>query len=408
MPGTWLKRLLGLTMAAILLFSGATATPARLSWLPDNSRGGASRPGQRQGALQEVSPPGGADQLRRSLANHRPVLRLISPADGSVINKDSVELTLGVDDWPLVDDPVVGLGPHVVVQIDEREPLRVTDAEDGRIVLTIDDLEPGSHRFSAWAAYPWGEPSPTPEASVQWRLHQWQELRDRQPGHGDPWLVTVHPPEDRVLQTLPLNWLIWNSPLQNLRDNDERWRLRISIDGDSFLVNRAEGIWVKAPSTNQGLNVQMELLDGQGESLDPVFNNQLLRLKPTGGMRPGWLKAKLSDDELARFTGTSLPQEDSETVEDDNPAEPESVAEESDSPEQEIAPPAEDIDTLAEAEDPTIEEPLMLEEPVPSTPADGGNADAGEPEDELQNRPVNSLGGSARELLTPDGRLRNP
>ena len=411
MPGTWLKRLLGLTMAALLFFSAATVTQARPSWLPDNSRGGASRPGvssQRQRALQEVSPPGGADQLRRSLANHRPVLRLLSPADGSVINKNSVELTLGVDDWPLVDDPVVGLGPHVVVQIDEREPLRVTHAEDGRIVLTIDDLEPGSHRFSAWAAYPWGEPSPRPEASVQWRLHQWQELRDRQPGNGDPWLVTVHPPEDRVLQPLPLNWLIWNSPLQNLRDNDERWRLRISIDGDSFLVNRAEGIWVKAPTTSQGLNVQMELLDGQGESLDPVFNNQLLRLKPTGGMRPSWLKAKLSDDELARFTGTSRPQEDAEPVEDDNPADSESVAEESDSPEQEIAPPAEDIDTLAEADDPTIEEPLMLEEPVQSTPADGGNADAGEPEEELQNRPVNSLGGSARELLTPDGRLRNP
>ena len=173
-------------------------------------------------------------------------------------------------------------------------------------------------------------------------------------------------------------------------------------------MNRAEGIWVKAPSTNQGLNVQMELLDGQGESLDPVFNNQLLRLKPTGGMRPGWLKAKLSDDELARFTGTSLPQEDAGPVEDDNPAEPELVAKESDAPEQEIAPTAEDLDTLAEEDDPTIEEPVRLEEPVPSTPADGDNADAGEPEEEVQNRPVSSLGGSARELLTPDGRLRNP
>ena len=69
--------------------------------------------------------------------------------------------------------------------------------------------------------------------------------------------------------------------------------------------------------------------------------------------------------------------------------------------------PEEELNTLAEPDNPTIEEPVMLEEPVPSTPADGGSADAGEPE-EGQNRPVNSLGGSARELLTPDGRLRNP
>ncbi|MGB1776197.1 MAG: hypothetical protein ACPHGV_07670 [Synechococcus sp.] len=309
MSGPRLKRLLGLVIASLVLFSSCMAVDARPSWRPDSNRGGlnSSRTNpasERNGSLQEVAAPGAVDQLRRALSQHRPVLTLTSPKDGSVINTETVQLSLTLEDWPLVEDPEIGLGPHVVVQVDDRAPLRLTEADQqGHLQLELRDLEPGSHRFSAWAAYPWGEPNSRPEASVQWRLHLWQELRDRQPDVNAPWLVTVHPPDDGVLQPLPLNWLIWNAPLQNLRDNDERWRLRVSIDGDSFLVSRPEGIWLKAPSTSRGVNLQMELLNGQGDPLDPVFNNQLVHLNPSSGQRPAWLKAKLNDDELARFVG---------------------------------------------------------------------------------------------------------
>ena len=42
-----------------------------------------------------------------------------------------------------------------------------------------------------------------------------------------------------------MDWLIWNAPLQNLREGDGRWRLRISIDGDSFLVDHQDALWLK-------------------------------------------------------------------------------------------------------------------------------------------------------------------
>ena len=314
MRGLRLNQLLGLAIAVLMLFSGCGAVEARPLWGSDSTHEGGNSPRnasrtQPRGVLQEVAPPGAVQQLRRALEQHHPVLTLISPSDGSVISDDSLKMTFQLKDWPLVDDPDLGLGPHVVVQIDDRAPFRLTQADQqGQLHLELSDLEPGSHRFSAWAAYPWGEPNPRPEASLQWRLHLWQIMRDRQPALDAPWLVTVHPPNDRILKPLPLTWMIWNAPLQNLRENDERWRLRISIDGDSFLVSHPEGIWLKAPSPSKELNVQMELLDGQGEPLDPVFNNQLMHFSAGSDRQPLWLKAQLNDSDLSRYLGQPDPE----------------------------------------------------------------------------------------------------
>ena len=35
-----------------------------------------------------------------------------------------------------------------------------------------------------------------------------------------------------------IDWLLLDAPLQHLRDDDARWRLRVSVNGDSFLVDR--------------------------------------------------------------------------------------------------------------------------------------------------------------------------
>ena len=92
-------------------------------------------------------------------------------------------------------------------------------------------------------------------------------------------------------------------PLQNLRDGDGRWRIRLSIDGDSFLTDQQEAIWLKGTGS-KATTVQVELLNGQGEPLQPVFNNRLVRLKDGSRDRPVWLKARLSEDELERLSGT--------------------------------------------------------------------------------------------------------
>ena len=255
------------------------------------------------GRLQEVAPPGAVQQLREKLQRYQPNLRLVTPTDDSVINADTVELILDVKNWPISRDDQLGLGPHVVVQIDNQPPRQLHELEANRVSVRLNDLAPGSHRFSAWAAYPWGEAVKTPGANLQGRFHLWQRMEGTQPGSNAPWLVPVTNSADPALQPLLLDWLIWNAPLQNLRDGDGRWRLRLSVDGDSFLVDHQEALWLKGNSSSRGNLVQMELLNGVGEPITPEFNNRLIHQSGQRATSPTWLKTHLTEEELIRLSG---------------------------------------------------------------------------------------------------------
>ena len=74
-------------------------------------------------------------------------------------------------DWPVSRDIELGLGPHVVVQIDNQPPRQLHELDGNRVHVQLDDLSPGSHLFSAWTAYPWGEAVKTPGANIQGRFH---------------------------------------------------------------------------------------------------------------------------------------------------------------------------------------------------------------------------------------------
>ena len=310
-PG--LMPIMGLLMAMLLITGMPVEGLALPSWpLQRGSHQETSLSSQSpSGRLQEVAPPGAVQQLREKLQRYQPNLRLVSPTDDSVINADSVDLVLDVRDWPVSRDIELGLGPHVVVQIDNQPPRQLDELDGNRVRLRIDGLSAGSHRFSAWAAYPWGEAIKTPGANLQGRFHLWQRVEGTQPEDDAPWLVPVTSSASPALQPLLLDWIIWNAPLQNLRDGDGRWRLRLSVDGDSFLVDQQEALWLKGSPSSSGNLVQMELLNGVGEPITPAFNNQLIHQSGRKTPPPTWQKARLTEDELARLSGTPLiPAED--------------------------------------------------------------------------------------------------
>ncbi len=397
MPRSALKLLLGGALALLLLFSTPLAVNALPGWLNRGTapEGPISIEGP-SGRLQEVAPPGAVQQLKHQLDGRRPQLTLVSPSDDSLIQNDAVELVLAVQDWPVSRDPDLGIGPHVVVQVDDRPLIRLDQLTDGQVRLPLVDLTPGSHRFSAWAAYPWGEAVTAPDASVQGRLHLWQRLNATQPSVDAPWVVPIPPTDQQSQQPLMLDWLIWNAPLQNLRDGDGRWRIRLSIDGDSFLTDQQEAIWLKGTGS-KATTVQVELLNGQGEPLQPVFNNRLVRLKDGSRDKPVWLRARLSEDEVERLSGAPREELVEPEPQLDVSTEPEGEEEEEGdvAPDPVIAP---SQDLKSDLEPATVEEadPDPIVDPEPMT------------EQETLLRRESSLGGSARELLNPDGRLKQP
>ncbi|MFO0038540.1 MAG: hypothetical protein ACK522_06300 [Synechococcaceae cyanobacterium] len=248
--------------------------------------------------LQEVPPPAAVQQLQEALADRAPQVRILAPAADALLPDEPWTLRLQVDDWPLVDGGPLGLGPHLLVRIDGGEPLRLTAPE-----ATLPALSPGSHRLTVVAARPWGEAVKSPGAMAQIRVHRTAKNPLSLPAPGSPQLLPMSPPAVAAAEPLLLDWLLVDAPLQHLRDDDARWRLRVTVNGDSFLVDRQTALWLKGwrPGTNA---VQLELLDGRGEPLNPPFNSLVQEVRVDGSLpKPAWLGGPLSPSDLAILLG---------------------------------------------------------------------------------------------------------
>jgi hypothetical protein len=264
--------------------------------------------------LREVAPPGAVQQLREALAERQPRLRIVSPAPEALLPAGPWTLRLQVEDWPLVEGGALGLGPHLLVAIDDGEPLVLTSPE-----TTLPELSPGSHRLTVMAARPWGEVVKSPGAMAQIRLHRTAVNFLALPEPGTAQLLAVSPGA-AAAEPLLLDWLLIDAPLQHLRDDDALWRLRVTVNGDSFLVDRQTPLWLRGwrPGGNA---LQLELLDGRGEPLNPPFNSLVreVRLDPSRP-RPAWQGASLSDADLAILLGEAPPAVETQELQELAPA----------------------------------------------------------------------------------------
>ena len=140
-------------------------------------------------------------QLQDALEARRPQVEILSPVDGALLPEGPWTLQLRVEDWPLVDAGPLGLGPHLVVQLDGDPPLPLTTT-----TTTMRPLEPGSHRLTVYAARPWGEAVKSPGAQRQIRLAPGRRqpprpARCRQPPadpRQPPGAGSRHPPAARL------------------------------------------------------------------------------------------------------------------------------------------------------------------------------------------------------------------
>jgi len=170
----WRQRLLTILLAAVLLLpAGCNRVAASRNTGPGPAP---VLPQGPSGRLQEVAPPAAVQQLQVALAEHQPQVSIQVPRDGSDLPSGPIKLQVQVRDWPLVNAGSLGLGPHLVVQVDDLPPQRFTASLSGqdpnRIEAELPPLGPGSHRLTAYAAKPWGEVVKSPGAWDQVRVNR--------------------------------------------------------------------------------------------------------------------------------------------------------------------------------------------------------------------------------------------
>ena len=428
-PLRWWQRLLAvLLVAALMLLAGCN----RLATSRSSGPAPAPLPVQGpSGRLQEVAPPAAVQQIQAALAERQPQVSIQIPLDGSDLPGGPVKLQVQVRDWPLVDAGVLGLGPHLVVQVDDLPPQRLTTSLSGQFPTRLDaelpPLGPGSHRLTAYAAKPWGEVVKSPGAWDQVRVNRVAANPLATPQLGTPQLIGVSTADLVGREPVLLDWLLIDAPLQGLRDNDGSWRLRVTVNGDSFLVDQNSPLWLKGWHSGSN-SVLMELVDGRGAPLNPPFNTLVSEVTiNSSSPTPSWQRGHLNASELAQLLGEepatlAAPEPEPEPVpeapveaieisptpasepqsppepeaspEPESPAEPEPLIEPEPLPEQEQLP---ELDPAVEAE---LAEPAQQDAPEAET------APAAAPTDRLSAS--TSLEGSARSQLNPDGSLLNP
>ena len=436
------RALVALVLVVLTLVSGGCGrNAAKPSKPPLSAELQATAP---SGALQEVPPPGAVQQLNERLNERAPQVELLAPADNALLPAGPWTLRAQVKDWPLADAGTLGLGPHLVVQLDDQAPLRVSSAE-AAAAITMPELSPGSHRVTVYAARPWGEAVKAPGASRQIRIHRVARNAAELPAGGSAQLIAASPDGLQQVEPVLIDWLLLDAPLQNLRGDDARWRLRISVNGDSFLVDRQTPLWLKG--FKRGSNaVQLELLDGRGDPLNPPFNSVVREVLIGTAQRPAWQRSSLTSDELAILSGDRPPDPEPAPAE-TSPAEPtpepapeqaaEAAPEEAliqsepePEPTLEATPPSPQPEPEPEPQlEPTTPEPAAPvqaatlppqtsaeESPAQAANTSGAPTEGGRPalapappaQPAERLAPQTSLSGSARNQVNADGSLQQP
>ena len=340
-----------LLVLAVVLLPTSAPTGSALAWTLPGRTPAPSAPAPSTPRNQEVAPPAAVQQLGAALAERQPRITILEPADGGLLPEGPWTLRLQVDDWPLVDAGRLGLGPHLLVQLDDDLPTPLVSTS-----VAMPALSPGSHRLTVMAARPWGEVVKRPGAFQQIRLHRVSPNALALPAPGSPQLLPVSPLGRSASEPVLLDWLLIDAPLQNLRADDARWRLRVTINGDSFLVDQQTPLWLKGWKSGSNA-VLLELVDGRGEPLNPPFNSLVREvvLQP-GANRPAWMGERLSDADLAQLLGQT-PLETLPAAATEQPAAPTAAA---------VQPPAPPAAPPATAAKPEPAPPLQA--PAPPAP----------------------------------------
>ena len=277
------KALIASLMTGVLVLSLVSCgdRPAATQTVPPSAS-----PSQRSsGDISEVSPPEAIQTLRQALENNQPQVAILSPQSNEVLQEDTVTVQFQVQDLPIFKNAELDMGPHLHVILDNQPYIAVYDLNEP---LVFPDLPPGTHTLRVFASRPWHESFKNEGAYAQTTFHIFTKNQENNPDPAQPLLTYSRPKGSYGAEPILLDFYLTNAPLhlvaqENPQDEITDWRIRCTINGNSFVIDRWEAIYLKGfkPGKNW---VQLEFLDEQGNSVKNVFNNtvRLITYEPNG------------------------------------------------------------------------------------------------------------------------------
>ena len=342
------QRLLAALLTVVLSFGlGSCSAAPGIT----RSSGNATR-APRMVKLAEVPPPDAIRELRQDLDKYQPQVKILSPRSDETLQDTEVSVRFQATDIPLFLNEEFGLGSHLHVILDNQPYQALYDASKPMI---FKDLEPGTHTVRAFASRPWHESFKNEGAYAQTTFHVFTKTPENNPDLQQPLLTYSRPKGSYGAEPIMLDFYLANAPLhlvanQDAEDSILDWQVRCTINGESFIVDRWEPIYLKGLKPGKTW-VQLELLDEKGNLYPNAFNNtvRLIDYQPGG------------TDTLSKLVRGELSAAEVRAIVDRNYVyQPTPVTPEPITPEPHNLPPLE-----APSETPSAPEPI---EPLPETP----------------------------------------
>ncbi len=226
--------------------------------------------------IAEVSPPRLIQELNKTFDQSTPQVSIISPQNNQTIKDTTIEVQLEVKDFNLFKDEKLAMGPHLHLFIDDQ-PYQAVYSTDKPIIFN--NLTAGSHTLRVFASRPWHESFKNEGAYAQTTFHVFTPSDNYNPDLKKPLLTYSRPQGSYGAEPIMLDFYLTNAPLhqvaqQNLEDNIDDWRIRVTINDEIFLMDTWQPLYLEG--FNQGKNwVKIEFIDSQGETVKNVFNSTI-------------------------------------------------------------------------------------------------------------------------------------
>ncbi len=232
--------------------------------------------------LEEIAPPAIINELDTILSKYQPQVSILTPQPDQVFTENTVTVKLQVQDLPIFRDSQLNLGPHLQLILDNDRYLSIYDLNEP---IVLEDLTPGTHTLRVFAVKPWLESFKNEGAYAQIPFHIYTQT-GYTPDTSLPLLTYNSPQGTYGAEPIMLDFYLTNAPLhfvakQNPNDNISDWRIRVTINDESFLLDSWKPVYLKG--FQPGINwVKLEFIDDQGEKIENLFNTsvQLVNYQP--------------------------------------------------------------------------------------------------------------------------------